>query len=75
MSAKLNVEHSSPWLLLNLELCGPGKMDTMPVCDHASFYFIQRVFTACFETGAKATISDWAMVPTSMCGSPRWLRD
>lgn len=27
VSAKLNVEHSSPWLLLNLESCGPGKMD------------------------------------------------
>lgn len=28
-----------------------------------------------FQTGAKATISDWAMAPTFMCGSPRWWRD
>lgn len=27
VSARLNVELSSPWLSLNLELCGPGKVD------------------------------------------------
>lgn len=25
--ARLNVEHNSPWLSLNLELCGPGNIE------------------------------------------------
>lgn len=36
MSVRLNVEHSSPWRLLNLELCGPGKIETVTVRDHSS---------------------------------------
>lgn len=30
-SARLSVEHSSPWLSLNLEWCGPGEMNVFHV--------------------------------------------
>lgn len=30
-SARLSVEHSFPWLSLNLEWCGPGEMNVFHV--------------------------------------------